>query len=254
MEMLKRNKKNLYLLIIVSIAILIALFNIRNVRDFIARQNGTISIINAKTRMKEKLNESYPGHDFEFVSGAYINANEEMDDTAYTGKYIVDGEKEKIIEVVYSDKEYASVLKGNIKIEIQSKKFERKITLINRLSEDYKKVVLEKALDQLSQYIYSDHDIKVRSLFQNPYYAKELPKGLNYGMKFDKDLPLDFVFQMNIQFYDKYTETEIARQVIETLHLYGFHFVKYDFIIKNENGLKHYIFDDNINCTRYYWE
>lgn len=249
-----RKKKKMYVSAFLIIVFVLGGMKIEYFRDFIARQNGTISFINAKERMETALKEKYPNNEFEFIAGEYKDENSNYDDASYTGKFSVDGNEDKIIEVVCSDKDYKNSLVGNYEVKIQTQKFKRKCSLIDRLVNDYKSEIIKKIGKELSIYVYGESDIRVKSLYQDPNYFKELPSKLEYGMTFNKELPLDFTFDMIVQFYDIGDEQAVAEKIMRLLSLYDFQFVQYDFMFKDENELKHYVYNEERNIICVYRE
>lgn len=250
----KRKKTNIYIVVFLILLCVLVILNIGYIRDFIARQNGTISFVNAKLRMEKALKEKYPNYEFEFIKGEYKDVESNYDDASYTGKFAVNGNKDKIIEVVCSDKDYENSLIGNFEVKIQTRKFQRMCSVVDRIVDEYKSEIIKNLGDDLSNYIYGESDIRVKSLYQDPAYPKQLPPDLQYGMKFDKDLPLDFEFDMIIQFYENGEEQVVAEKIMNLLNLYGFHFLQYDFMFKDENELKHYVYGADRNCIRVYRE
>lgn len=247
---MKKRKIWKWCLLLVSIALAItALFNLQTLRDITARQFKTISVINAVKRMEKALEESYPEDQFEFVSGSYTDAEGDDDDASYTGNYIVNGQEDNVISVVYSDKDYDNIWRGNVHISIQKKSFERKCSLAARLAEDYTALVKKEAWNELEPYLLNETDISVRSFYQNPDYGEELPENLQFGMKFDKNLDLDFEFCFMVQIYEEGTEEQTAESIIEILNKKEFSFVQYDFTFLSEEKLVHYIYDDAGNLS-----
>lgn len=222
----------------------VVMINLEGIRDVAARHFQTVSVINAEKRMLSALEERYPNNEFELISGSYTDAEGNDDDACYTGDYIVDNEEDSMISVVYSDKDFSDIWNGNVQISIQEKAFERKCSLIKRLSSDFTEEIKEDVWEELEPYILNASDISVKSFYQDPDYPKELPQGLEYGMEFDKDLALDFQFCMTIQIYEEGQEEQIAGNIIRILNQKGFSFYQYDISFPSSQKIEHYYFDE----------
>ena len=240
------NKRiKIFLIAVVVIAVVAVVFNLEMIRDVTARQFNTISVINAKERMQDALEKQYPDDSFKFVSGSYKNADGEDDDTCYTGDYVVNGQSDNVISVVCSDKKSADAGEDNIAVEIQTKPYERKITLVNRLAREYTELVKKEMWDELNPYIMNQTDILVKSFYQDPDYDAPLPEWLEYGVKFDRTRELDYEFRFTVQVYQEGEEKKIMRETMDSLTNKGLMFEQYEFMFASGRSLIHYVFDSS---------
>lgn len=250
MEMNSKKIVTGVLLIIAATVVSLVCVNLKSIRDITARHFSTISVINAKNEMEQALAEAVPGGTFEFTSGSYTDLDGDNDDKSYTGNYIVNGQEDNIISVVYSDKEYDSIWRGNIQVTVQMKAYERKCGLTARLSQDYTKVIRDKAWQIVEPYILSESDVTVKSFYQDPNYEKPLPTGLEFGMKFDKDFDLDYEFRILVQTYDTGMEEQISEKIMQELRNMGFTFYQYNFMFASNGNTTHYIYDESGSFIR----
>ncbi len=251
----RMNKKiKLSLMIAIIIVIVVAVFNLEIIRDITARQFKTISVINAKVRMQEALEEKYPDCEFRFVNGSYTNAAGEDDDMSYTGEYEVNGQEDNVISVVYSDKDYDDIWKGNIEVSIQTKTYERKCVLAARLAREYTELVKKEMWDELNPYILNQTDISVQSFYQDPDYEAQLPEWLEYGMEFDPTQDLDYEFRFMVQIYQQGEEEKIVQNTINSLNDKKLMFEQYDFMFVSGKEMVHYIYDSSGNLKEQWSE
>lgn len=247
-------KIKICLIAVIIIAIAAVALNVDLLRDIAARQFNTISVINARDRIQDALEEQYPDDSFQFVSGSYKNADGEDDDACYTGDYVVNGQSDNVISAVCSDKDYDNIWEGNIDVTIQKKLYERKVTLVTRLAQEYTNLVKKEMWDELNPYIMNQTDISVKSLYQNADYDAPLPEWLEYGMKFDKTKDLDYEFRFMVQIYQEGEEEKIVQNTIDSLTKKDLEFEQYDFMFVSNGDLIHYVYDSSGNLKEQWKE
>lgn len=210
---MKNNRKYIY--IAMGILAVIFAWNAKNLRLIVARHFGTVSSVDAVERMEETLKNKYPNHSFEWRGGDYRDSYGIFNDLYYTGSFLVDGQQDNIVSVTYSDTDYDSIWKGNEKISVDEKGYERKIYLVKRLCGDYTYKLSENFGAVYKQYPEME-SLSVVSPYMDKGYEKTLPEGLEYEMEFTPSVELEWEAEAILRNYEGDKE-KVIEEIVKSL-------------------------------------
>lgn len=239
---MKKNRKYIY--IIGGICAVVLGFNARYLRNVVARHFETVSVEDAVDEMQKALETKYPDKSFEWMSGGYTDSQGYANDSCYTSNFMVNGQKDNIVSVTYSDVNFENVWKGNPSIAIDEKGHERKVSLVKRLCRDYTALLRKEVGKSLRDYTFLEN-ISVTSPYEKRDCARELPENLEYEMEFTPELNLAWEFNIILPNYEENEAERTVREIVNAVERHGFEFNRYNIAFKNEGERVYYIYDED---------
>lgn len=236
-------KKKWTIIVVVIFCIIAIIIGTPYFRDVLGRHIGSVSSQNAIKRIEEALKDKYPDKTLTWMHGDYYDRNGKWNDFCYTSDYMVDQDSKQIISATYCDQNFSSIWVGNPSVEIKEKEYERKITLIKSLAADYASLIYKEAGKEIENITDLPCSLSIVSPYFNVDYDKELPSELQYGMKFDRNIPLDWELQVIVRNYKDTSYDSFVRSYVDVLEKNGFALEYYNFIFINDVNEATYIYN-----------